>query len=50
MMDLAPRQHASISQDARIFLLGLPNLEKTPGLNAATAKLVYDFFHERGGG
>ena len=25
---------------------GLPDLEKTPGLNAATAKLVYDFFHE----
>jgi excinuclease ABC subunit C len=29
---------------------GLSDLEKTPGLNAATAKLVYDFFHERGGG
>ena len=26
---------------------GLSDLEKTPGLNAATAKLVYDFFHER---
>src|SRR5580698_2571334 len=25
---------------------GLSDLEKTPGLNAATAKLVYDFFHE----
>jgi excinuclease ABC subunit C len=25
---------------------GLGDLEKTPGLNAATAKLVYDFFHE----
>ena len=25
---------------------GLADLEKTPGLNAATAKLVYDFFHE----
>ncbi len=24
---------------------GLADLEKTPGLNAATAKLVYDFFH-----
>jgi excinuclease ABC subunit C len=29
---------------------GLADLEKTPGLNAATAKLVYDFFHEGGGG
>ncbi len=29
---------------------GLADLEKTPGLNAATAKLVYDFFHEAGGG
>jgi excinuclease ABC subunit C len=28
---------------------GLADLEKTPGLNAATAKLVYDFFHEAGG-
>jgi excinuclease ABC subunit C len=28
---------------------GLSDLEKTPGLNAATAKLVYDFFHEPGG-
>jgi excinuclease ABC subunit C len=27
---------------------GLSDLEKTPGLNAATAKLVYDFFHEGG--
>src|SRR5271166_4627302 len=27
---------------------GLSDLEKTPGLNAATAKLVYDFFHEAG--
>jgi len=25
---------------------GLVDLEKTPGVNAATAKLVYDFFHE----
>src|SRR5271165_3143105 len=29
---------------------GLADLEKTPGLNAATAKLVYDFFHDAGGG
>jgi len=29
---------------------GLADLEKTPGLNAATAKVVYDFFHETGGG
>jgi excinuclease ABC subunit C len=29
---------------------GLADLEKTPGLNAATAKLVYDFFHEGGAG
>ncbi|MFZ1961872.1 MAG: excinuclease ABC subunit UvrC [Roseiarcus sp.] len=28
---------------------GLADLEKTPGLNAATAKLVYDFFHDSGG-
>ena len=28
---------------------GLADLEKTPGLNAATAKAVYDFFHEAGG-
>jgi excinuclease ABC subunit C len=27
---------------------GLADLEKTPGLNAATAKVVYDFFHETG--
>ena len=27
---------------------GLADLEKTPGLNAATAKLVYNFFHEGG--
>ncbi|MDE3177075.1 MAG: excinuclease ABC subunit UvrC [Pseudomonadota bacterium] len=27
---------------------GLADLEKTPGLNAATAKLVYGFFHEKG--
>ena len=26
----------------------LADLEKVPGVNAATAKLVYDFFHERG--
>ena len=25
---------------------GLSDLEKTPGLNAVTVKLVYDFFHE----
>ncbi len=25
---------------------GLADLEKTPGLNAATARLVYAFFHE----
>ncbi|HKN26496.1 MAG TPA: excinuclease ABC subunit UvrC [Roseiarcus sp.] len=29
---------------------GLSDLEKTPGLNSATAKAVYDFFHEAGGG
>jgi excinuclease ABC subunit C len=29
---------------------GLPDLEKTPGLNAATAKLVYDFFRDPSGG
>ncbi len=29
---------------------GLADLEKTPGLNAATAKLVYDFFHDAGAG
>jgi excinuclease ABC subunit C len=29
---------------------GLGDLEKTPGLNAATAKVVYDFFHEAGRG
>ena len=29
---------------------GLADLEKTPGLNAATAKLVYDFFRDAGGG
>ena len=28
---------------------GLSDLEKVPGINRATAKLVYDFFHERGG-
>ena len=27
---------------------GLADLEKVPGINRATAKLVYDFFHERG--
>ena len=27
---------------------GLADLEKTPGLNAATARLVYNFFHEGG--
>ena len=27
---------------------GLADLEKTPGLNAATAKLIYNFFHENG--
>jgi len=26
----------------------LPDLEKVPGINAASAKLIYDFFHERG--
>ena len=26
----------------------LPDFEKVPGINAATARLVYDFFHERG--
>ncbi len=26
---------------------GLGDLEKTPGINAATAKLVYDFFHDK---
>ena len=29
---------------------GLADLEKTPGLNAATARVVYDFFHEAGRG
>jgi excinuclease ABC subunit C len=29
---------------------GLADLEKTPGLNAATAKAVYDFFRETRGG
>ncbi|MDO9440710.1 MAG: excinuclease ABC subunit UvrC [Beijerinckiaceae bacterium] len=28
---------------------GLADLEKVQGINAATAKLVYDFFHEKGG-
>jgi excinuclease ABC subunit C len=28
---------------------GLADLEKVPGINAATAKLVYDFFNERNG-
>ena len=28
---------------------GLSDLEKTPGLNAATARRIYDFFHEGGG-
>ena len=28
---------------------GLSDLEKTPGLNAATAKRIYDFFHDGGG-
>ncbi len=28
---------------------GLADLEKTPGLNAATAKLVYDFFRDTAG-
>jgi excinuclease ABC subunit C len=28
---------------------GLSDLEKVPGINRATAKLVYDFFHERNG-
>jgi len=27
---------------------GLADLEKTPGVNAATARLVYNFFHENG--
>jgi excinuclease ABC subunit C len=27
---------------------GLADLEKTPGINAATARLVYDFFHDKG--
>ncbi len=27
---------------------GLADLEKVPGVNASTAKLVYDFFHEKG--
>ena len=27
---------------------GLGDLEKVPGVNAATAKVVYDFFHENG--
>ena len=27
----------------------LPDLEKVPGINAGTAKLVYDFFHEKNG-
>ncbi len=28
---------------------GLADLEKVPGINAATARLVYDFFHGNGG-
>lgn len=28
---------------------GLADLEKVPGVNRTTAKLVYDFFHEKGG-
>jgi excinuclease ABC subunit C len=28
---------------------GLADLEKTPGLNSATARLVYNFFHDGGG-
>ncbi|MEN9707669.1 MAG: hypothetical protein RIQ68_77, partial [Pseudomonadota bacterium] len=27
---------------------GLADLEKVPGINAATAKLVYEFFHDKG--
>ncbi len=30
-----------------ISLAGLGDLEKVPGINAATAKLVYDHFHDR---
>jgi excinuclease ABC subunit C len=26
----------------------LPDLEKVAGINAATARVVYDFFHEKG--
>ena len=29
-------------------VVSLADLEKTPGLNAATARLVHDFFHEVG--
>jgi excinuclease ABC subunit C len=28
---------------------GLADLEKVPGISRATAKIVYDFFHEPGG-
>jgi len=28
---------------------GLTDLEKVPGINRATAKLVYDFFHSGSG-
>jgi excinuclease ABC subunit C len=28
---------------------GLADLEKVAGINEATARLVYDFFHEKGG-
>jgi excinuclease ABC subunit C len=28
---------------------GLTDLEKTPGINAATAKIVYEFFHDKNG-
>ncbi len=31
-----------------ISMAALSDLEKVAGINAATARLVYDFFHERG--
>ena len=27
----------------------LPDLEKVPGVNAATARRIYDFFNDKGG-
>ena len=46
----SPEESAISRRQLLVAGAGLADLEKAPGVNAATARLVYDFFHDAGRG